>query len=214
MTDLKTLFKTAPLTLLLVIAFLLGGCGGGEATPAATPAAATEAASEAASEAATEAAARATTAITTTIPTTTSVIAPQSPLAPSSPLPTPEVNAQVTSETGSIVGRILVTKPDGEIAVADMIIGLAEVIRDEAGVAKVGGYEPSRALRVTTDAYGRFIMNDVKPGSYTLILDAVVTQYQLADEKTGNTILVDVKPGEITDLGTLRYSSLPVPGFH
>jgi hypothetical protein len=111
------------------------------------------------------------------------------------------------------VGRILIVKPEGEIAVADMLIGLAEVLYDEEGVAKVGGYEPSRAVRVQTDAYGRFVMNNVKPGTYTLILDAVVQQYQLADEETGNTIMAEVKAGEVTDLGTLNYSSLPVPGF-
>ena len=172
MTDLRTVFTTAPLTLLLVVALLLGGCGGGDQ---ATPAAATAAPAEAT----TEAAAQATTAITTTIPTTSAIIALESPLAPSSPLPTPAEKPAPTSNAGSIVGRILVNKPDGQVAVADMLIGLAEVIRDENGVAKVGGYEPSRTIRVYTDAYGRFVMNDVKPGTYTLILDAVLNQYQL-----------------------------------
>lgn len=201
MTELKTLFKNIPLILLFITALVLGGCGGGQTPPAAGETAAPEAVEAA------------TTSITTTIPTTSAVIALESPLAPSSPLPTPAENPVPTSNAGSIVGRILITKPDGQIAVSDMLIGLAEVIYDEDGAAKVGGYEPSRAIRVYTDAYGRFVMNDVKPGTYTLILDAVVNQYQLSDETTGNTILAEVKAGEVTDLGTLNYSSLPIPGF-
>ena len=198
MSDLKILFKSAPLALLLIAALLLAGCGGDEAPSAAT-----------------EGAAQATTVITTTLPTTTTdVIALVSPLAPSSPLPTPAEKPVPTSDTGSIVGRILINRPEGQIAVADILIGLAEVIRDENGVAKVGGYEPSNTIRVYTDAYGRFVMNDVKPGTYTLILDAVVNQSQLSDDKTGNTILAEVKAGEVTDLGTLNYSSLPIPGFN
>lgn len=192
--------KLTSLLLSLIAVLVLTGCGGQEPAPEATP---TQAASaEAATEMATEAVAG------------VSPLEPASPLAaPASPLPSPEAEAAPTSDAGSIIGRILVVKPEGEIEVADMIIGLAEVIRDENGVARVGGYEPSRAPRASTDAYGRFIFNDVKPGTYTLILDAIVTQYQLADEKSGNTIMTDVKAGEVADLGTMEYSSLPVPGL-
>lgn len=194
-------FKYTPLVLLLLVALLLAGCGdqGGQATP--TAAAVTEEVGAAADSAQEPAA------------TVSPLAAPDSPLAANSPLPTPAEDPIPTDEAGSIVGRILIVKPEGEIAVADMLIGLAEVLYDEEGVAKVGGYEPSRAVRVQTDAYGRFVMNNVKPGTYTLILDAVVQQYQLADEETGNTIMAEVKAGEVTDLGTLNYSSLPVPGF-
>lgn len=201
-------FKYKPFVLLLVAVLVLAGCGGG--SPAAPTAAATEAAAtEATATEATEAAATAAPAAGDS-----PLAAPDSPLAAvNSPLPTPAESPAPTDTAGSIVGRILVVKPEGEIPVANILVGLAEVIYDEEGVAKVGGYEPSRAIRVPTDAYGRFVMNNVKPGTYTLILDAVVQQYQLADEETGYTIMAEVKAGEVADLGTLNYSSLPIPGF-
>jgi len=111
------------------------------------------------------------------------------------------------------MGRIILNRPEGEVSVADMIMGLAEVIRDDKGMPKASGYEPSAAPRTITDALGRFVLNNLKPGTYTLILDGVTVQYQLADEATGETIMVDVKPGEVIDLGTLRYKNLPVPGL-
>ena len=123
------------------------------------------------------------------------------------------MQVETTPDTGAITGRILVVKPEGEIPVSNMILGLAEVIRDENGVAKVSGYVQGGPNRTTTDAYGRFILNGVKPGTYTLILDAVVMQYQLEDESSGDTILVDVTAGQETNVGTLRYNKLPVPGI-
>jgi hypothetical protein len=203
--------KVTPFILLLIALFVFAGCGGGAAPAAATPAA--TATQEAQAEA-TDAADAEATAAPQESAAESPLAVPASPLAvPASPLPTPETEAAPTSDAGSIVGRILIVKLEGEIAVADMIIGLAEVVRDEEGVARVGGYEPSRTLRVTTDHYGRFVMNGVKPGTYTLILDAVVTQYQLADEETGFTIMAEVEAGEVVDLGTLEYSSLPLPGL-
>lgn len=44
-----------------------------------------------------------------------------------------------------------------------------------------------------------FVFDNLKPGAYTLISDAVVTQYQLDEAETGDTILVEVKADEIVD---------------
>lgn len=138
-----------------------------------------------------------------------SPLAPPSPLTPPSPAPTPVASA----EGGGLAGQIVVTRPTGDIAVAGLIVGLAEVILGDDGLPKASGYEASAAPKAITDDYGRFVFNNVKPGMYTLILDAVVTQYQLDDVGTGDTILIEIKPNAIVELGELRYPQLPIPGF-
>uniref|UniRef100_A0A7C1FVY7 Carboxypeptidase regulatory-like domain-containing protein n=1 Tax=Caldilinea aerophila TaxID=133453 RepID=A0A7C1FVY7_9CHLR len=163
------------------------------------------------------------------VPTSLSVEAPNSsPLIPSSsntandvpmfptppvfqisPIPTPIVS----ENTGGLSGRIIITKAGGNVPLAGLMIGLAEVLLDEKGHPKASGYEPSNAPRTVTDDDGRFVFNHLEPGMYTIILDSAVTYYQLNDEKTGDTIVVKIHPGEIVDLGELRYSSLPIPGF-
>lgn len=217
-TGIQQVLRIAVVPILLVITLVLAACGGGEEpTPAPVQPTATAAAPATQAAPATEAVqAPAATNVAATSAATdqAAVVAPVSPLsAPTSPLPTPGTTPKPTATTGALQGRILLTRPEGEIAVADMVVGLAEVIRDEQGVARVSGYEPAGKNRTTTDAYGRFILNDIKPGTYTLILDAVVLQYQLANETTGETIMVEIKPNETTDIGTLKYASLPLPGF-
>lgn len=206
-------------SILLISSFGLAGCGGGE-EPTPVP---TTTQAPTATAAPTEAPAQSTTvapsASTATVEDSqvesplaapnSPLSAPPSPLAPPSPMPTP-----VTSATGGgLTGQIVVAKPTGDIAVADLMIGLAEVIKGEDGVPKASGYEASMAPKATTDDYGRFVFDNLKPGLYTLILDAVVTQYQLDTVDTGETILVEIKPNEIIDIGALRYPSLPIPGF-
>lgn len=145
-----------------------------------------------------------------------SPLAPQSPLAPSSPMPTPTSIAEalglkISATTGAMTG-VLFTKVTGaDQPVAKLQIGLAEVIRDEQGNPKVGGYEASSSPRVETDARGRFSFSDVKPGVYTLIADYVSAQIQLQVNGDGDTILVEVKPNEVADLGEMHFPKLPVP---
>lgn len=147
---------------------------------------------------------------------TSPLAAPESPLAaPLSPLATPPAAATpVTSaDGGGLTGQIIVTGPSGDIPVAGLVIGLAEVIKGEDGLPKASGYEASAAPKATTDDFGRFVFDNLKPSLYTLILDAVITQYQLDNVETGDTILVEIKPNETVALGELRYPSLPIPGF-
>lgn len=192
----KSRFQFYLLFVSILAALLLTACGGSE--PAATlvptaPAAAT----------ATPAAAVAATA-------TLAAQAAVSPLrAPESPLPTPAVKPETSATAGAVVGRLILDRPEGEMAVTDALLGLAKIILDDQGLPRASGYTASEAPRTTTDSLGRFVLNNVKPGTYTLILDGVVTQNQLADEATGDTIMFEVKPGEVVDLGTLRYTTLP-----
>lgn len=205
--------------ILLIVSLGLAGCGGGE-EPTPVP---TVAPAPTATLTPTETPAQDTIEPTSAIapsgennPVQSPLAAPNSPLsAPPSPLTPPSLApTPVTSaDGGGLIGRITVAKSTGDIAVAALMIGLAEVIRGEDGVPKASGYEASMAPKATTDDYGRFVFNDLKPGLYTLILDAVVTQYQLDTVDTGETILVEIKPNEIVDIGELRYPSLPIPGF-
>lgn len=135
-----------------------------------------------------------------------------------SPIVTPErevsgMTGETSGEAGAITGKILISRDGADVPVAGMIIGLAEVIRDENGNPQATGYAPDTAKKGTTHDDGGFAVNLVPPGMYSLILDAVITSYQLENPVTGETILVEVESGEVVDVGVLRYSTLPVPGF-
>ena len=192
-----------PLMVLVLALGLLAACGGGDGEEAAAPAAELPADAAVAQGG------------------SPLIVAGGSPIAtppatPVSPLPLPGSSGIVGvagADTGAIVGRILVGRDAGDVPVAGLIVGLADVIRGEDGVARASGYDMGSPNRTTTDDGGGFAVNNVAPGTYSLILDAVVTQYQLTDPQSGETILVEVQPGEVIDVGVLRFDSLPVPGF-
>jgi len=232
MKRLRIRFSRIILAALLIVAALtLAACGGGEdptATPLpatfiptvpptpveepTTPPTAEPVATEAPVEAATEEVdpeVEASQAESPLAAPDSPLDAPSSPLTPPSPAPTPVISGV----EGGLAGQIVVVRPTGDVAVSGLVIGLAEVILGDDGLPKASGYEASTAPKATTDDYGRFVFDNLKPGAYTLILDAVVTQYQLDEAETGDTILVEVKADEIVELGELRYPSLPIPGF-
>ena len=215
------MYKTRSLPLILamlLMALALTACGKDKQPANAPPATAAPALAQAtaASEAPAQEAPAASTA--TESPLLAAGASPlASPVADSPiPTPTPELSGatgETTAETGAVTGKILVRKDGEEIAVANMIIGLADVIRDESGAPKASGYAPGTAKKGVTGDDGSFAVNDVPPGTYSLILDAAVSSYQLENPLTHETVLVDVESGKVFDIGVLHYDSLPLPGF-
>ncbi len=224
----------------LLVALALAACGDDRA-PAAPADAPT--AIPAPAEATTAAPAEAATAVPNEAPAEAPAEgkSPESPLvaAGKSPLPTPVADSplatppallpaesslgadfeasgiagQTSTDTGAIVGRILISRDGVDTPVGGVIVGLADVIRDEAGVPRASGYSPDTPNRSSTNDDGGFAIDNVPVGMYSLILDGVITSYQLIHPETGETILVEVEAGETFDIGVIRYESLPIPGF-
>ena len=54
------------------------------------------------------------------------------------------------------------------------------------------------------------MFEDLKSGRYGLILDIVMSSFLLYQEGTLNAVLFKITDGEMTDLGNLEYSELPL----
>lgn len=211
----KPILHQLPRYLLLIVCFclVLAGCSSDEPTPEPTVAAPAPTA--------------------TTAPAATPTAAqPESPLAPESPLPTPApasdagaetvaqipagepVNPQTSATTGAVTGRIFINNEKGFRAVTGILVGLAEVIKGEDGLEKAAGYDPATAPRGELRADGAFVLDNVPPGRYGIILDAVTTSL-LAKEAANpdNSLVITVEAGQVTDLGDLVYASIPLPGI-
>ncbi|MEZ4558369.1 MAG: hypothetical protein R3A10_02595 [Caldilineaceae bacterium] len=120
----------------------------------------------------------------------------------------------MTDETGGVMGTLIVVKPTGEVLpVNQQFLALGEIILDDAGEERFAGYSASTAPRELTNEFGQFAIGDVEPGRYVLVLDVVVSAFLLNDPETGQGRVVEILPGEVLDLGTLQYESLPIYGY-
>ncbi len=129
------------------------------------------------------------------------------------PVPTIDLAAiQVTPDRGALVGVLLVRGTSGEMRpVANTKLALGEILTDEDGNERIVGYDPAAAPSTITDENGAFVLEDVPPGRYGLVLDIVMSSFLLFDEGSGDPLFVEVTAGEITDVGVLEYEALPIP---
>lgn len=173
-------------------------------------------------------------------PTATPTAAqPTSPLnAPSdSPLPTPgtitasteaagaenvnvipaagaPVTPKISATAGAVTGRIFVNDAQGFRPVTKVIVALAEIIKDENGKEIATGYDAANSPRNDIRDDGVFVIDNVPPGRYGIILDSVMTQVMIKEpENLDNSLLITVEADKVTDLSNLVYASLPLPGY-
>jgi hypothetical protein len=122
--------------------------------------------------------------------------------ATSGPVPAPADDRAV------LTGRLLVEgKP-----VFNVYIALAEVVLDEEGQERVVSYDQFNAPKGLTDAEGRFVLADVIPDRYGLILDTVISSVLLNEPDDNEPFLITAEAGKTLDLGDLDFDdTLPVP---
>ncbi|MCY3711175.1 MAG: hypothetical protein OXG26_19980 [Caldilineaceae bacterium] len=113
--------------------------------------------------------------------------------------------------SGALTGVLLLKTEDGFQPVADVKLAIGETLSDDEGTERVVAYDPSTAPITYTDASGRFMFEDLESGRYGLILDIVMSSFLLYQEGTLDAVLFEITDGEMTDLGNLEYSELPLP---
>ena len=112
---------------------------------------------------------------------------------------------------GALTGVLLLKTEHGFQPVADVKLAIGETLSDDEGTERVVAYDPSTAPVTYTDASGRFVFEDLESGRYGLILDIVMNSFLLYQEGSLDAVLFEITDGEMTDLGNLEYSELPLP---
>lgn len=97
------------------------------------------------------------------------------------------------------------TKPMGGV-----ILYLSEVIYDDKDNKWVS-FERQASTRTITNQLGEFRFDNISPGEFGLVLDAISTSYLLSTPDGKGEIIVDLSPGDVINLGVLDYNNLPIP---
>ncbi len=108
---------------------------------------------------------------------------------------------------GTVTGKLLLNNK----GVGDVLLYLAEVLKDKTGKDIVAGLDRTNSPNIRTNSEGTFTFVNVKVGRYALILDVVTNQYMINYPDKETPILVDVQAGQVVDLGTMDYDTLPLP---
>lgn len=107
------------------------------------------------------------------------------------------------TEKGSITGVLL--DEEGK-PISDLGIFVANLTQGPQANSKIISFQINSSKRGLTDAQGNFTINDVPVGSYSLasFTPAQTTLIPAPGDAAGSAILVEVKAGRVTNVGTLK----------
>jgi len=116
-------------------------------------------------------------------------------------LPESLVIPEPGKDTGIVIGQ-MVSGPDNQPFLGALY--LARTIKaDKEGLPPIVAFSDSTDPLAVQDQTGRFLFIDISPGVYALMIWNPVTSTVIQDEKTKEYRLIEVKAGEMTDLGTI-----------
>jgi len=129
-----------------------------------------------------------------------------------SPVPAPRNLPTPAAGDKATVGGVLIHDAPGKAPqpYAGVTLYLSTLVKDKSGTPAMAGLDKAKAPKAMTDATGAFAFTDVPPNTYALILAGPLTDYLLNQPGTGSALLIEVKGGEVKDLGELHYD-LPLP---
>ena len=112
----------------------------------------------------------------------------------------PYVIPNPTSDSGVVVGKIIDSQ--GKPFLNLMYLGYS-IPADQPGFPPMISYDEETSPKSVQDVDGRFYFANVPAGLYGLIIWNPVNSMVFEDSKTQQFLLIEVKPGETTDLGEI-----------
>jgi hypothetical protein len=98
--------------------------------------------------------------------------------------------------------------PDSAAApMVDYVLFLAQIlVNTEGQLSGIAGVDESTAPMAVTDASGQFVFINVEPGAYALAIKHPLNLLLARDVRSNQDIVLEVRPGQVTDLGPIMVS--------
>jgi hypothetical protein len=111
-------------------------------------------------------------------------------------IPTPE------DDSGIVTGKLLVEGSREAYLGANLVLG--EVVdADQPGYPPLVGYSEDSDPKAVLAKNGSFLFVNIPPGKYGIVMTNPLVTNLVEDPKSGETLIIKVEAGKITDLGEL-----------
>ncbi|WP_322806516.1 hypothetical protein [Thermanaerothrix sp.] len=117
------------------------------------------------------------------------------------------LNNATTSTPLSGLGAVKgVIKSQNPLDINGLIVYLGDII--QIGEEFRGGFlDPANAPHaIVNPKTGEFFINNVRPGTYSLIIYEVIAGGRAYQDESGNTLEIRVEENQILDLGTITFN--------
>jgi hypothetical protein len=105
-------------------------------------------------------------------------------------------------DTGILTGQLLTPGPGGEPYYGTVYLART-ITTDQEGMPPIVAFSEGVDPVAEQDRSGRFILKDIQPGIYALVIWTPVASTVIADQGTGEYRTFEVKAGEVTDVGII-----------
>ena len=132
----------------------------------------------------------------------------ESPL--QSPIATPIPMATQDARLGQISGRLFVRRGSRSVPMKSVMLFLGPIVRSEVtGGDGVVALDQVNAPQAEVQDDGSFVIRNVPPGRYGIVVDIDDDKLLLNDPIDGTAFIHEIKGNETVDLGDLAYKDLP-----
>jgi hypothetical protein len=105
-------------------------------------------------------------------------------------------------DAGVVTGKLLTPDENGEPYLATIYLART-VEADQEGFPPLIAFSEETDPKAVQDSSGQFVVAEVPPGTYALIIWTPVTSIVIEETEGEDYLLFEVKAGEVTDLGII-----------